>query len=94
MPNKNYIRGRAFEYSVMHDLQSEGYTCYRTAGSHGAYDVIAFKPTEILLIQCKTKLTKRANEHLVKTQEDMTVGTVTICKERWTKYILRRKKHV
>jgi len=42
MPNKNYVNGRAREYKVMRELEGLGYICFRTAGSHGICDVIAF----------------------------------------------------
>lgn len=40
----------------MKNLEKEGYTCLRTAGSHGFCDIIAIKTipfNEIRLIQCK-----------------------------------------
>lgn len=54
MPNAKYISGRAFEYETMREFKKLGYETFRTAGSHGLFDVIAVKrdcPT--LLIQCK-----------------------------------------
>lgn len=56
MPNSNYIKGRAKEYKVMKRLRDEGYDIVaRTAGSHGAFDVIAInkETRDIKLIQCK-----------------------------------------
>ena len=44
MSNKNYIRGRAFEYSVMAFFRKRGYYCLRAYGSKGLYDVIAIPP--------------------------------------------------
>ena len=56
--SNNYKKGRAFEYFIYHKLEDEGYLVFRTAGSHGVADIIAFKkhyhhPDEILLIQAK-----------------------------------------
>lgn len=41
MPNPKYIKGRAFEYKIMKELEKDGYTCFRTAGSHSPIDIIA-----------------------------------------------------
>ena len=53
MPNAAYRDGRKLEYAAHHLLTDNGYIMFRTAGSHGKADLIAFKPGEILLIQCK-----------------------------------------
>ena len=50
----NYRAGRDLEYASKKDLEANGYIVFRTAGSHGAADLIAFKHSEILLVQCKT----------------------------------------
>lgn len=54
MPNSNYERGVRFERQVKEEWNEKGYVTFRTAGSHGAFDIIAVHPehpTE--LIQCK-----------------------------------------
>lgn len=70
MPNKNYLRGRRLEWQVKKDLEAEGWIALRTAGSHGHWDVIAFKDTghSILtrLIQCKVTNSEKQLERLVK----------------------------
>ena len=43
MPNRNYNNGRAREYRLMRKLEAEGYTCFRTAGSHTKVDILAMK---------------------------------------------------
>ena len=55
MPNSNYVRGRNFEYTVVNDYREAGYEAFRTAGSHGKFDVIAIHPETgcVELIQCK-----------------------------------------
>ncbi len=54
MPNKNYIAGRAFEYATMRDYERQGYACVRASGSHGEFDVIAYKVNDKPnFIQCK-----------------------------------------
>ena len=50
----NYRRGYVFEQWIVNTLKQEGYDAQRTAGSHGAYDVIAMKVHSIRLIQAKT----------------------------------------
>ena len=54
MPNRNYERGRASEYKAQRDLESLGYQTTRTAGSHGAADVIAWNACHMRFVQCKT----------------------------------------
>lgn len=56
MPNKNYIRGRAFEYRVVDKVKKMGYTTvFRSAGSHSPWDVIGIlEGSPTLLVQCKT----------------------------------------
>lgn len=65
MPNRNYIRGRKFEYDVVERAKQNGaIMAFRTAGSHGPYDVIAFysKDKIVHLTQCKTKLTNDSSK--------------------------------
>jgi Holliday junction resolvase len=49
----NYTQGRALEYQVIADLESDGYRCTRAAGSKGAADIVALKPGEVVLVQVK-----------------------------------------
>jgi len=56
MPNKNYERGRASEYRTQRELEALGYQTTRTAGSHGAADVIAWNECHTRYVQCKTYL--------------------------------------
>ena len=71
MPNKNYINGRAKEYRVKKQLESEGWFCVRSAGSHSIVDIVAIKASpfggfifegrrigeylHVRFIQCKPK---------------------------------------
>jgi Holliday junction resolvase len=64
--NKNYVRGRAFEYKIATFMRRKGYFVIRAAGSHGVSDLVAMKKGEKpLLIQCKTGVTQglTADEH-------------------------------
>lgn len=56
MPNRNYLVGRALEYSEKKQLEEEGWEVLRTSGSHGRFDLIAIKGQTILLIQLKSVL--------------------------------------
>lgn len=49
----NYGRGAEFERRVAAALQRDGYQTFRSAGSRGKVDILALKPGQILLIQCK-----------------------------------------
>lgn len=53
MANRNYNRGRAYEYRTIRMLEATGYTAGRSAGSHGIFDVWAFNTMHIRLIQIK-----------------------------------------
>ena len=44
MSNRNYIRGRNFEYRVIAYLRKLGYYCIRAFASKGLYDIIAIPP--------------------------------------------------
>lgn len=56
-----YAKGRRLEYAVKKRLEAEGSLVFRTAGSHGAADLIEIQPlgrqpaigSRVHLIQCK-----------------------------------------
>ena len=48
-------RGIRLEYVVIDRLCELGYTCIRSAGSHGAVDVVAIKPGVVILCQAKIR---------------------------------------
>lgn len=52
----HYAKGTRFEHKVRDDLIENGYLVVRAAGSKGGTkaDLVAFKPGQLLLIQCKT----------------------------------------
>ena len=49
----NYSRGANFERRVQKFLIGLGWHCTRSAGSHGLFDLIAFKGGEVRLYQVK-----------------------------------------
>jgi len=53
--NKNYQKGRRFEYQVVKEYEADGWVAMRTAGSHGFADVIAINPADqtVDFVQCK-----------------------------------------
>jgi Holliday junction resolvase len=55
MVNKNYIKGRNYEYKIKKLYELAGFTVLRTAGSHGFADLIAVRmeTKEVIFIQCK-----------------------------------------
>ena len=53
MPNRNYEKGRRFEHHAMAILKEQGYTCIRSAGSHGPWDVTAVNEHFVRFIQLK-----------------------------------------
>lgn len=96
MSNRNYIKGRAAEYKTMRLLKKEGYYCFRAAGSHSPFDIIAFLKIEdtelpiIKAIQCKAMkyIAKKDIEEL----KSFTLPLI-ICKEIWH-YQLRKKPKI
>ena len=53
MSNSNYIRGRNTEYKAKKELESLGYYCSRSAGSHTKIDLWAVSDKDMKLIQLK-----------------------------------------
>lgn len=51
--NKSYIKGRSFEYKRKKVWENQNAIVFRTAGSHGLYDLIAIQNGWTYLIQCK-----------------------------------------
>lgn len=51
----HYAAGTRFEHKVRDDLAVNGYEVVRAAGSKGGTkaDLVAFKPGQLLLVQCK-----------------------------------------
>lgn len=51
----HYAAGTRFEHKTIADLEGNGYETIRAAGSKGGtkVDIAAFKPGQLLLVQCK-----------------------------------------
>jgi Holliday junction resolvase len=47
-------KGSRRERQTIELLQAQGYSCTKSGGSLGVFDVIAVGPADILLIQCKS----------------------------------------
>lgn len=74
MPNKNYVNGRAFEYETMDSRRKMGMKVLRTSGSHGEFDVIAYRDgVKPVFIQCKVVTTEAAAKRLTRTFVENTV---------------------
>lgn len=59
MPNSNYNRGRAYEYKAKKELEVEGYSVIRAAGSHGPWDLVAIPRDASRPVRCiQIKVTK------------------------------------
>jgi hypothetical protein len=50
-----YVKGRAFEYRVKHNLQRDGFVVFRFAGSK-PLDLLAIKNGKVMFCECKTYL--------------------------------------
>lgn len=54
MPNNQYQAGYKLERATRLLLELNGYLTIRASGSKGCADLVALKPGEVLLVQCKT----------------------------------------
>lgn len=54
----NYKNGVVFERQVMEYYRRKGFYVLRSAGSHGAVDVVAFNERNTILVQCKQERKK------------------------------------
>lgn len=52
--NSNYVKGVAFERSIVKKLEAQGFYAVRSAGSHSMADVVGVKNGLVKLIQAKT----------------------------------------
>ena len=75
-----YRKGVSFEYLVRDYLRAQGYICFRSAGSHGCADIIAWSKDEILFCQCKKEGKRRDN--YVREKEEMAKVPVPSCGKR------------
>lgn len=54
MPNAQYRRGARIEYIIKKIYEDDGYTVFRSAGSHGPADLVAVNGKSVLFIQIKS----------------------------------------
>jgi Holliday junction resolvase len=85
--NRNYVRGVAFERQVMQALLKDDWYAIRSAGSHGAVDVLAWNNQSMKIIQCKTSVHPIVLTHYL---DDLRKLHLTPCtsggkKELWAK---------
>jgi Holliday junction resolvase len=52
--NRQYARGRAYEYKALTKLRDEGWLAQRSAASHSPIDIFAGKGAQTVLIQIKS----------------------------------------
>lgn len=69
MPNKNYRKGVRVERMFKKTLEDSGVEVYRTAGSHGTYDLIAVYKDSVSFIQMKAGETGISAKELKKIEE-------------------------
>lgn len=96
MPNKYYIRGRAFENWIKDQAQGEESFGLRTAGSHGKFDVVLFEPefNRIRFIQAKVYNDKKKSGLEVTEEPGFELCSkkpYVVKFERWTKRVRKSK---
>lgn len=85
-----YERGRDAEYRTINELRADGYDAVRTAGSHGAADVIAWNGVHVRFIQCKTWVSRVGDYRAdIQKLEDMRLPPGSQC-ELWARQIGQR----
>lgn len=62
--NRQYQKGRRWEYTAMNKLRRDGWVVSRSAASHGAVDVFAAKGGRLLLVQVKSGRARVKKEEL------------------------------
>jgi hypothetical protein len=78
MTNKNYRAGRRLEYESMKRWEEKGYLTVRTAGSHGEYDVVAYRlDRKPEFIQCKRVSDEAAGKRLIRSFKEDTIPSST-----------------
>lgn len=62
--NEKYIKGRNFEYQISKILSNKGFQTVRSAGSHGLFDLVAFKKLgdEMMTIFIQAKSYKKSSK--------------------------------
>ena len=83
MVNKKYNSGRRLEYKIINFLRKQGYYCIRSAGSHGAIDILAGNGEQLLAIQAKKRknITKKEKEELKKSADLLQAHAVIVDKD-------------
>jgi Holliday junction resolvase len=83
--NKNYVKGRAFEYKIATLFRRKGYYVVRSAGSYGPSDLVAVKKGQRpVLIQCKAgaaAISKEESDLLFLTAKDADSIPIVVSKE-------------
>lgn len=78
-----YIKGRQKEYQAKKHLEKLGYTVFRTAGSHGIFDLIAVKGGRIRFIQIEVLDTGFKKKTLEEIESFQTKPELIVSKEMW-----------
>lgn len=84
--NKNYQAGRRVEYEVIAHWKEQGYSASRTAGSHGTFDVVAYRyDRKPEFIQCKRTTTLATANRLIKNFKETTTPSLYYHQTMWVK---------
>lgn len=81
MPNKNYQRGRRFEYSIIERLKKQGYDIVqRSKGSHSPIDIFAIdiKNKKIKFIQAKKGFISEKSKEKIREDNKNLIGSFEI----------------
>lgn len=91
--NSHYIKGRKFEYKIVHDEQPDNGFIVRSAGSHSPYDVIVVDKDKKLVKCIQAKVISTTSEifkGVVSEEIKETVENYKIFFMEYRKYVFKR----
>jgi len=89
--NNSYVSGSNFEREVKHYYERSGYTAARTAGSHGPFDVVAWKIDAAGCCQMDVVQCKKENKKLKYTEDIEGLRNVP-CEASWRRLLYVKRK--
>ena len=88
-----YSTGYRAEREAFKILEQEGYLAYRSAGSHGLFDLIGVSPDDVRLIQIKVIGYNEKRIFLKERQVIKSLATPLFCRKELWVYEKRRGWH-
>jgi len=92
-----YSRGASFERKVAELLRAQGYIVYRSAGSHGASDLICLRArlgggAEVAFVQAKTNGVMSPADRRALVEEARIAGAMPVIADRPKRGVIRLRR--